>query len=500
MWLEKMPYEAENFGPNQRSSRDVVQNKPFEFEGVQSILSVRFATSNAKQMALYLQHVFGLEKLAFQGLENGNVLLSTHVLRMNDVVFEIMTSLETPMDTLQPRVQTNSEGTDCKQNNFGTEKETIIMDILGFSDRQRVLEALRYHSVRKLTDKLNIEDKEKLRRYVVEANVASAIDRFVALHGMGVFDIVLAVKNIRKLVAKAASAGAVIISHPEVSKDEQGSVIIATIKTPFSDLRHTLIENLDYIGPYLPNYGKSTVKDNSFETLSVISEFDHCVLNFTWNELATNAKFYISAFGFHKFWSVDDSDVSTENSGLRSIVLSNFNGKVLMPMNEPAKSKMRGQIEEFYDFYGGSGVQHIALKTDDIISTVLCLKTKGLEFNTVSENYYLDLEKRLLFYKIELHEPFEVLKELQILADFDPNTRFKQKNGKFHCHYILQIFSKPVHDRPTFFFELIQRHNHHGFGKGTFKGLFESIEEQQKLRGTLVPVEEEITSEKHKNI
>lgn len=491
MLLKNIIYSTESISRSPNSGSDGFQNKPLEFEGVQGIFSIRFATSNAKEMALNLEHVFGLEKIAQLGLENGNPFLSTHVLRKNNVVFEIMTTLEPPLNSYASQMDLKNRQTVSIDLDIKIKFENILMDILGIHEKQMILEALKYRTVRKLMIEHDNVDKDKLEALLLEAKTASSLDKFVATHGMGVSDIVFTVKNLRKVFAKAIAAGAVIICHPRVVGDNQGSVLIATIGVPFSDLQHTLVENLNYSGVYLPKYAKCDPVQNSSKADSLLCEIDHCVQNFSWNELTANAKFYISAFGLHKFWSVDENDVSTENSGLRSVVLTNFNGNVIMPMNEPVKSKMRGQIEEFYDFYGGPGVQHIALKTNDIITTVGFLKSRGLEFNTISDNYYREVEKRLLYYNIELHEPFDLLKEHQILADFDPNTRFKQKNGKFHCHYILQIFSKPIHDRPTFFFEIIQRHNHNGFGKGTFKGLFESIEEQQKLRGTLIPTEDE---------
>lgn len=472
--------------------------KPCEVDGIQEFFSVRFASSNAKEMAQYFQMVFGMTKVAFQGLENGNKCVSSHVLVNGKVTFEVMGSLETRTDiAYSNRVKQTSKtprfSLIFKESSILAKTEKKALEIVGESARVRacVLEALRYDSVQSCVRSAGAKDKDIVSAIIQEANMASFVSDFVASHGVGIFDVVFKVKGLKRVFSKAVATGATVIRQPEQISDEYGSVWIATVGTPLSDLHHTLVEIIDYTGPYLPNYAKVNSKSYGNERNVLLNEIDHCVQNFTWNQLVLSSKFYISAFGFHKFWSVDDRDVGTSNSGLRSIVLANSNESVLMPINEPVKSKMRGQIEEFYDYFGGPGVQHVALRTSDIISCITELRSRGMEFNTMSERYYDDLKTRLNFFKIELHEDFKLLKQNNIAADFDPSTRFKQKNGLFHCHYILQIFSKPIHDRPTLFFEIIQRHNHNGFGKGTFKGLFESIEEQQKLRKTLVPTQEE---------
>lgn len=179
--------------------------------------------------------------------------------------------------------------------------------------------------------------------------------------------------------------------------------------------------------------------------------------------------------------------MSTGATALKSVVMASANGKVKMPINEPAKGIMKGQIEEFYEFYKGPGVQHIALITRDIIALVKAMRLRGIDFNTISDAYYKNLEERLNKDSIKLFESFEELKALHILVDFDLASKYLHRDGRYRCHYILQIFTKPLHDRPTLFLEIIQRHHHNGFGKGTFKGLFETIEAQQRLRGTLVP-------------
>lgn len=480
--------------PVKETVKKTVSNNTSQPDGIQDFFSVRFASSNAKEMARYFQMVFGMTEIAFLGLENGNRCVSSHVMSKNKVTFEVMGSLETRTDLayaaglkqkgIIPNVTLN-----YKQSFFLADIEKKALQIMGPSAKVQPFfsEGLRYDAVQTYILSADTKNEGKLSALVNEAIMASLISDFAATHGVGVYDIVFKVKGIKRLFSKAVSAGATIIRQPARISDKYGSVWIATIAIPLSDLHHTLVEFIDYAGPYLPNYASIDSKTNKNDKDTFFCEIDHCVQNFFWNQLLPTSRFYMTAFGLHKFWSVDDKDVSTMNSGLRSMVLANRTKSVMMPINEPAESKMRGQIEEFCDYYGGPGVQHVALRTNDIISCVRELKSRGMEFNTMSENYYTDLETRLKFYKIELHEDFQVLKRNNILTDFDPWTRFKQKNGLFHCHYILQIFSKPIHDRPTIFFEIIQRHNHNGFGKGNFKGLFESIEEQQKLRRTLVP-------------
>lgn len=493
LWLKELP-TWDVFPSAKPKNKDHPLIQSSDDCGIQSFYSVRLATSNAKQTAYYLQRVFDMDKVAHRGLETGSRFFASHVLKRNNVVFEVMAALETKTDmarhkTTEPSLVAKSEvsssSTDCSviQRRF--------LDVAGESKENRVFinEALRYSAVTKSLGLGSSEpiNKENIISLVGEANMASFLTSFVSVHGMGVFDIVFKVENLEKVFNRAVAAGAEIVTKPYLLKDVNGSVMIATVGTPVSDLRHTLVEVIDYNGPYLPEYASvKGIVGGSCETSSLL-DIDHCVQNFSWNQLEPSAEFYIAAFGFHKFWSVDDRDVSTGNSGLRSIVLSSSNNEVKMPMNEPAEHKMRGQIEEFCDYYAGPGVQHIAMRTNDIVALVTCLRARGIEFNTISDEYYVGVEKRLKLSAVELYEDFKVLKQNHILVDFDPSTKVRQKNGKFRCNYILQIFSTPMDDRPTLFFEIIQRYNHNGFGKGTFKGLFESIEEQQKLRGTLTP-------------
>lgn len=185
------------------------------------------------------------------------------------------------------------------------------------------------------------------------------------------------------------------------------------------------------------------------------------------------SNFYIDKLFFHRFWSVDDSQIHTEYSALRSIVVTDWNENVKMPINEPAKGKRKSQIQEYVDYYNGSGVQHIALNTTDIIGAIKALKSRGCQFLKIPSSYYRHLREKLKIAAIMVKESIDTLEELQILIDYDENG------------YLLQIFTEPVEDRPTLFFEIIQRHNHTGFGVGNFKSLFEAIEAEQERRGNL---------------
>jgi 4-hydroxyphenylpyruvate dioxygenase len=258
--------------------------------------------------------------------------------------------------------------------------------------------------------------------------------------------------------------------------DSNGSVRLATIRT-YGDTTHTLIEKSTYKGIFLPTYAPvAMVSDPLSKFLPKIrlEAIDHCVGNQDWDEMENICDYYENVLGFHRFWSVDDKDICTEYSALKSIVMSSPNDVVKMPINEPAKGKKQSQIEEYVDFYGGPGVQHIALRTDNIIDAITNLKARGVEFIKVPETYYESMRLRLKRAGMTLNEDFETLKSLDILIDFDEGG------------YLLQLFTKHLMDRPTVFVEIIQRNNFDGFGAGNFKSLFEAIEREQDLRGNLV--------------
>lgn len=272
------------------------------------------------------------------------------------------------------------------------------------------------------------------------------------------------------------AAGAESISAPHTLTDKHGSVRLATLKT-YGDTTHTLIEKASYTGAFLPGYAPST---SPYDPLSKflpavnLSSIDHCVGNQDWHEMDNVCAYYERVLGFHRFWSVDDKDICTEFSALKSVVMSSPNDVVKMPINEPALGKKQSQIEEYVDFYGGPGVQHIALRTEDIISAITNLKARGVEFIKVPETYYAAMRARLKAKGMRLNEDFDVLQSLDILIDFDEGG------------YLLQLFTKHLMDRPTVFVEIIQRNNFEGFGAGNFKSLFEAIEREQEARGNLV--------------
>ncbi|CAH6778907.1 Hpd [Phodopus roborovskii] len=271
-------------------------------------------------------------------------------------------------------------------------------------------------------------------------------------HGDGVKDIAFEVEDCDHIVQKARERGAKIVREPWVEEDKFGKVKFAVLQT-YGDTTHTLVEKINYTGRFLPGFEAPTYKDTLLP------------------------KLYLKNLQFHRFWSVDDTQVHTEYSSLRSIVVANYEESIKMPINEPAPGKKKSQIQEYVDYNGGAGVQHIALKTEDIITTIRHLRERGMEFLAVPASYYKLLRENLKTAKIQVKENLDVLEELKILVDYDEKG------------YLLQIFTKPMQDRPTLFLEVIQRHNHQGFGAGNFNSLFKAFEEEQALRGNLTDIE-----------
>jgi len=251
-----------------------------------------------------------------------------------------------------------------------------------------------------------------------------------------------------------------------VLEDENGRAVIASIAA-YGDTLHTFVQRTSYDGPFLPGY--QAIKDDAVARPVGLLHIDHCVGNVGWNAMNEWVKFYEDVMGFKLYQHFDDNDISTEYSALMSKVMSNGNGYVKFPINEPAEGKRKSQIEEYLEFYGGPGVQHIALATNDILDTVARMKAQGIEFLTVPHTYYTELQDRVG----KVDEPIEELERLGILVDRDNEG------------YMLQIFTRPVEDRPTLFYEIIQRKGSRSFGKGNFKALFEAIEREQALRGNL---------------
>lgn len=292
------------------------------------------------------------------------------------------------------------------------------------------------------------------------------ITKHVALHGDGVKVLALWVDDAKSCFDTAVSRGAQIAFEPITLRDEQGEVVMASIKT-YGDTIHTLIERKNYSGPFLPGY---VAKKSLLKTKSVgLKYVDHCVGNVELGQMNKWVQFYEDVMGFKLLVTFDDKDISTDYTALMSKVVSNGNGYIKFPINEPADGKKKSQIEEYLDFYGGAGVQHIAIATEDIVHTVESLRNNGIEFLYVPDNYYDTVLERVG----DIKEDIEDLKRMNILVDRDEEG------------YLLQIFTKPIQDRPTVFFEIIERHGAKSFGKGNFKALFEAIEREQALRGTL---------------
>ncbi|GJQ14338.1 hypothetical protein GpartN1_g6129.t1 [Galdieria partita] len=300
------------------------------------------------------------------------------------------------------------------------------------------------------------------------------IGKFVQMHGDGVKDLAFEVVDCEAAFQEAVKRGAKVIQKPQKLEDENGEVIVATIYAGYGDMHHSLVERKNYKGPFLPGYkeltGDPLVSALPRPSLQVI---DHCVSNQPDGEMERVVEWYTSTLGFHRFWSVDDKQIHTEYSALRSIVVTDSKERIKMPVNEPAPGKKKSQIQEFVDYYGGPGIQHIALHTMDIIGAITSLRERGVSFISVPKTYYEDLKSRLANASIKVKEDLEKIEKLGILVDFDDRG------------YLLQIFTRPLQDRPTFFIEIIQRHNHAGFGAGNFKSLFEAIERDQALRGNL---------------
>ena len=299
----------------------------------------------------------------------------------------------------------------------------------------------------------------------------SPINNYIIKHGDGVKIIALWVEDARQAYKETISRGAKSYMEPTVEKDEHGEVVRAGIYT-YGETVHLFVERKNYNGAFLPGFKKWESDYNP--PIAGLKYIDHMVGNVGWNQMDVWVKWYEDVMGFENFLSFDDKQIHTEYSALMSKVMSNGNGRIKFPINEPAEGKKRSQIEEYLDFNEGAGVQHIAVATDDIVATVTQLRLNGVEFlSTPPEEYYKAVPDRLEAFSHELREDIESLKALGIMIDADEEG------------YLLQIFTKPVEDRPTLFFEIIQRMGAKGFGAGNFKALFESIEREQAKRGTL---------------
>ncbi|KAL4764150.1 4-hydroxyphenylpyruvate dioxygenase family protein [Aspergillus foveolatus] len=375
---------------------------------------VHWYVGNAKQAASYYITRMGFKRIAYRGLETNSRAICSHVIRNGDITF-VLTSPLRSLDQI---------------SRFTPEEQDLLREI--------------HHHLEQ--------------------------------HGDAVKDVAFEVDSVDAVFNAAVANGAKAVKGLTTVEDENGKVTMATIQT-YGQTTHTLIERGAYKGSFLPGYRVETSLEDPISALLpdvLLNRIDHCVGNQDWNEMDKICEYYEKALGFHRFWSVDDKQICTEFSALKSIVMASPNEIVKMPINEPAKGKKQSQIEEYVDFYNGAGVQHIALLTDDIIRDITNLKARGVEFIKVPDTYYDDIKIRLKKAGLTLHEDFETIRALDILIDFDENG------------YLLQLFTKHLMDRPTVFIEIIQRHNFSGFGAGNFKSLFEAIEREQALRGNLV--------------
>ncbi|KAF4633254.1 hypothetical protein G7Y89_g4867 [Cudoniella acicularis] len=364
---------------------------------------ITWYVGNAKQAASYYTTRMGFYTIAYKGLETGSRYIASHVVANGTIRFVLMSPVKsyTCLDGDEPIS----------------------------SNEREVLKEMYQH---------------------------------LEKHGDAVKDVAFEVDNVEAVYRQAVEQGAVSVQPPRKQKDQDGSVVTAIIRT-YGDTTHTLISRDSYHGVFLPGYkptpaAKADPLQKLLPTIP-LEAIDHCVGNQDWGAMEAACQYYEKCLSFHRFWSVDDSQICTEFSALNSIVMR----------------KKKSQIEEYVDFYGGAGVQHIALRTNDIISAVSNLRARGVEFINVPETYYITMRQRLKSDKRnwKLQEDFDTIQKLNILIDFDEGG------------YLLQLFTKPLMDRPTVFIEIIQRNEFDGFGAGNFKSLFEAIEREQAERGNL---------------
>ena len=309
------------------------------------------------------------------------------------------------------------------------------------------------------------QDKVRLILTTAIKSRGSVADH-VYRHGDGVKDIALWVEDARMAFHLAVERGALPVREPEVMRDDDGEIVVAAIRT-YGETIHSLVERRDYRGVFMPGFVPVTLPPQ--RAAVGLKYVDHCVGNVELGAMNRWVKYYADVLGFTQLISFDDKAISTEYSALMSKVVANGNGRIKFPLNEPAEGKKKSQIDEYLEFYDGPGVQHIAIATDDIISTVTELRSRGVEFLRVPSTYYDSVLDRVG----HIDEDIAPLRELGVLVDRDDEG------------YLLQIFTKPVEDRPTVFYEIIQRKGAKSFGAGNFKALFEAIEREQALRGNL---------------
>ncbi|KAJ9141870.1 4-hydroxyphenylpyruvate dioxygenase [Pleurostoma richardsiae] len=378
---------------------------------------VTWWVGNAKQAASYYTQLFGMKTIAYRGLETGSRYFASYVVANGDVRF-VFTS------------------------------------------------PIRSHTHLPETEPISENDKKLLQEMHVH----------LEKHGDAVKDVAFEVDNVEAVYTRAVEQGADSVQPLHTVRDnDHGSVTTAVIRT-YGDTTHTLISRADYTGPFLPGFRAVEQKPTGVSLPPVpMVRVDHCVGNQDWNAMLAACAFYERCLSFHRFWSVDDSQICTDFSALSSVVMASENNVVKMPINEPAPGKKRSQIEEYVVFNSGPGVQHIAILTPDIIAAVTALRARGVQFIDVPPAYYAAMRQRLKTERRgwELREDFDTIERLHILIDYDEQG------------YLLQLFTKPLMDRPTVFIEIIQRNSFDGFGAGNFKSLFEAIEREQAERGNL---------------
>ncbi|KAK4813118.1 hypothetical protein QYF61_010532, partial [Mycteria americana] len=429
--------------------------------------SITFWVGNAKQAASYYCNKLGFEELAYRGLETGSREVVSHAIKQ-DKVRQLKQLAEVPPPGWRLGGDKVVSGVRVLPKPVCTIKLRTAVHLpqpRGTATSPSLsCPPLPHQIVFVLSSALN-PGNEEMGEHLVK-------------HGDGVKDIAFEVEDCDFIVQKAKERGAVVVKEPWVEEDKFGKVKFAVIQT-YGDTTHTLVEKLNYKGLFLPGYHPPLFKDPLLPKLpsAKLNFVDHVVGNQPDLQMVPVADWYQKNLLFHRFWSVDDKQLHTEFSALRSIVVTNYEETIKMPINEPALGKKKSQIQEYIDYYGGAGVQHIALNTSDIISAITNLKQRGVQFMDVPSSYYQMLRERLKTAKIKVKENIDKLAELKILVDFDEKG------------YLLQIFTKPVQDRPTVFLEVIQRHNHQGFGAGNFKSLFEAIEMDQDARGNLTILE-----------
>lgn len=374
------------------------------------------------------------------------------------------TSLQLPIENIEAEDFLPLLGTDHVELYVGNAKQAAYyyMSAWGF-------QPVAYAGLETgLKDRVSYVIQQDKIRLVLTSPLKSGgeINKHIDAHGDGVKAIGLWVDDASKSYLETTKRGAESYFEPKTLSDDTGEIVLSGIHT-YGETVHIFVERGNYNGAFMPGYRKW---DPFYQPSDVgLKYIDHMVGNVGWNEMNKWCKFYAEVMGFAQLVSFDDKDISTEYTALMSKVMSNGNGRIKFPINEPADGRKKSQIEEYIEFYNGAGVQHMALATDNIIETVTSLRNRGVEFLTVPVSYYEDVLDRVG----EIDEDLEPLRDLGILIDRDDEG------------YLLQIFTKPILDRPTLFIEIIQRKGAKSFGKGNFKALFEAIEREQESRGTL---------------